>query len=93
MYSKEQIDLIKAELYPIFDHALEQRYCESLDDCYGRVSIAGLEYRTSRALAEVDPVAFRCGFSDWLDSEVGETITDEIDGQHYDFQEVEDLLA
>lgn len=32
-----------------------------LDEVYGTVSIAGLEYCTSRAQKEIDPVAYRCG--------------------------------
>lgn len=56
------------------ERELEQRYCDFLDEVYGTVKIAGYEYDTSRALAELDPTAFRCGFSDWLDSELGQTI-------------------
>ena len=44
-------------------------YDEFLDDAYGDTSIAGMTYSTSRALLEIDPVAYRCGFNDWADSE------------------------
>lgn len=57
---------------------LEERYDEMLNECYGTVEIAGMEYETSRALYELDPIAYRCGFNDWIDSELGETI-EEID--------------
>lgn len=65
------------------DRDLEQMYCEMLDDCYGEVIIAGYTYQTSRALAEIDPTAFRCGLSDYIDSLLGETI-EEIDGEYFE---------
>jgi hypothetical protein len=46
----------------------EEDYNDYLDDCFGTVKIAGLEYLTSRALKELDPIAYDCGFSDWEDS-------------------------
>jgi hypothetical protein len=63
---------------------LEKRYAEFLDDCYGTVKIAGYEYETSIALAEIDPVAFRCGFADWLASEIGETLWELPNGEYTD---------
>ena len=62
---------------------LELLYENMLDEVYGEVKIAGYEYLTSDALKELDPTAYRCGFSDWLDSELGETIW-ELDGEYYD---------
>jgi hypothetical protein len=46
--------------------ALEQ-YRDMIDDC-NQVSIFGMEFTPSRVLEELDPIAFNCGFSDWLDS-------------------------
>ena len=61
----------------ITEWELEKLYNESLDDCYGTVTIAGMEYDTSRALKDTDPIAYREGMSDYADS----LITDgEIDG-------------
>ena len=48
--------------------ALSQ-YDDFLDDIYPTCQIAGYEYSTSRALKEIDEVAYRCGFNDWCDSE------------------------
>lgn len=59
------------------DNDLDERYSDMLDEVYGDVSIAGMEYPTSTALKELDPIAYRVGFADWLDSEIDETITDE----------------
>ncbi len=44
-------------------------YDEFLDDIYGDVNIAGIYYATSQALKATDPIAYRVGFNDWLDSE------------------------
>ena len=48
--------------------ALKQ-YDDFLDDVYDNVGIAGLAYATSEALKAIDPIAYRCGFLDWLDME------------------------
>lgn len=58
------------------DYELHQRYDDMLDEIYESANIAGYEYQTSRALKEIDPIAYRCGFNDWLDAELGETITE-----------------
>lgn len=44
-------------------------YDDFLDEFYPDCKIAGYEYSTSRALKEVDPIAYRCGFNDWCDAE------------------------
>lgn len=57
-------ELSDSELHELFD--------SMLDDCYGNVRIASYEYATSHALKNLDETAYRCGFNDWLDSEVSE---------------------
>ena len=47
--------------------ALEQ-YDQMLDDCYPMVKVCGYEYDPSRALKELDPIAYRVGFSDYCSS-------------------------
>lgn len=54
----------------IADHWLERLYDEMLDKIYGEIEVAGYTYMTSRTLYEIDPTAYRTGFSDWLDSEI-----------------------
>lgn len=71
------IDIYECERYD------EDDYRELLDDIYGGVEIAGLTYSTSDALESVDPVAFRCGFSDA--QEYYYTVDHEdLDGEEYD---------
>ena len=48
---------------------LKDRYRQDLDDCNSVVKIGSLGYNPSCVLEHVDPIAFRCGFTDWLDSE------------------------
>lgn len=43
-------------------------YNEALD-AEGTVTVAGMEFNPSRILEELDPVAYRCGYSDWVDSD------------------------
>jgi hypothetical protein len=62
------------------DYQLDQMFCEFLDEVYGDIDICGYNYQPSRALREVDPVAYRVGFSDWLDSQ----LTDEVLFEHAD---------
>lgn len=61
----------------VSDYELHQRYDEMLDEVYGDAEIAGMQYTTSTALQQVDPIAYRVGFSDYVDSELGETITED----------------
>ena len=52
----------------------ESAYQDLLDDIYGVVTIAGMEFDTGRALRDLDPIAFRCGVSE---------STSEIDPDNY----------
>jgi 5-methylcytosine-specific restriction endonuclease McrA len=58
------------------DEQLHERYDDMLDEVSGEVHIGSLTYQASRVLKEVDPIAYRVGFSEWLDFELGETVID-----------------
>lgn len=73
---------------PISDYDLDRRYKELLDDCWPPAKIANYEYQTSKALEEIDPVAYRCGFADFISFELEENLV-EIDGKFYDRHEWE----
>lgn len=47
----------------------EQAYDEMLDECNEEVSICGMTYLPSECLKKVDPIAYRCGMSDWVYAE------------------------
>lgn len=45
-------------------------YDEMLDEVYGEVELFGqYHYDHSRALKELDPIAYDCGFNDWCDAQ------------------------
>lgn len=48
--------------------AIEQ-FNAFLDEAYGNVFVAGMDFPTSRVLKELDPTAYRYGMLDWADSE------------------------
>ena len=71
----EYYDLFTGE--GITDYELHERFDDMLDECYGTVTVAGMEYDTARALKELDPIAYRCSFHDWIDSELGESLSED----------------
>ena len=50
------------------EYLTDEKYDEMLDDYYGEVNICGMTFYSSVALRELDPIAYRCGFSDFADS-------------------------
>ena len=55
----------------------EEMYDDMIDEIYGEVKV-GVTFNASRVLKELDPIAYRCGFSDYVDSlfEDGYTLMD-----------------
>lgn len=69
MLSKIQIQLVEDSGIDIkTDTELEQAYDNSLSELYGQVDICGMSFDSARALQELDPTAYRCGFNDWTDA-------------------------
>jgi hypothetical protein len=82
---------VKAELDPI---DTEQRYRDFLDEIYPEVKIGDSRYSPSRIVEELSPTDFRCGKVDWIDSEIRDgIISEEIDGEYYDAEEVENIRS
>lgn len=50
------------------EYTSENNYNDWIDDCYEMVIIGNLEYYPSTVLKEVDPIAYRCGYNDYVDS-------------------------
>lgn len=72
---------------------VNRMYDEFLDECYSMSEVGGpFAYMlASKILSECDPVAYRCGFNDWLD---GERFY-EVDGEYYhgpDLEGIKDAL-
>ena len=58
---------IMQTIYLTESEALSQ-YDDMLDDCYPMAEICGYQYQPSRAFRELDPIAYRVGFSDYCSS-------------------------
>lgn len=87
---QELHDKVKEDLTPL---EVKSMYDDMLDECYDLSTVGGpFSYmQPSRVLEECDPVAYRCGFTDWTD---GERFY-EVDGEYYhgtDLERVKDEL-
>lgn len=51
---------------------LEYAFENDLNECYDTVSVCGYEFGAGRALRELDPIAFRCDFNDWIDGRISD---------------------
>lgn len=51
------------------ERELHDMYDEMLDEIYGLINICGYEYDASLALKNIDEVAYRCGFNDYVDAQ------------------------
>lgn len=54
---------------------LEEHYDDMLHEVYGTVDIAGMTYDTSRALKNVDPIAYRVGMAEFADSVMSSSLS------------------
>ena len=86
---------VVAELSPV---NTEELYADYLDEINppiviqgGTGSTGGLTYCASNLLKRCDPTAFNCGEADYIDSQAGETISEEIGGSYYDCSEVQEI--
>lgn len=55
---------------PLSDCELYELYDDMLNEVYESTHIGYTEFMPSDILRSLDPVAYRCGFNDWLDSEL-----------------------
>ena len=46
----------------------EDSFDEFLDALYGSVEIVSMNFNASRILRELDPIAYRCAYDDYMDS-------------------------
>lgn len=87
---EELLTKVKDDLTELDTHRM---YDDFLDECYSMSGVGGpFTYMlASKILSECDPVAYRCGFNDWLD---GESLY-EVDGEYYhgpDLERIKDEL-
>lgn len=74
----------------ISERELHERYDAMLNECYSFEKVGGVfKFMVpSRVLEAVDPIAYRCGFNDWID---GEDCVD-INGNYHKREELEEAL-
>lgn len=65
---------------------IEDMYEDMLDDCNEVVNIGGMRYNPGRVLREVDPIAFDCGVSEYMDESFIEVTAKDLEPEevaHY----------
>lgn len=86
----ELMGRIRDDLYEV---DADKAYDEFLDEIYSFDSLGGIfaSMQPSRVLEKMDPVAYRCGFSDWLGGEdlidIGKGVT-----EYYRRDDMEEIL-
>lgn len=60
---------------------LKDAFENDLNERYDMVSVCGYEYEAGAVLREMDPIAFRCGFSDWIDGRIGDGELRSVEGR------------
>jgi len=86
-------DIIEELLTKVKDDLTEldvdSMYDDMLDECYDLSTVGGpfSHMLASKVLEDCDPIAYRCGFTDWLDSLSDQYY--EVDGNYYDKRELE----
>ena len=78
LYNNKVYDDIHAAEDAAYEVA-EETYDDMLDECYEEVNVCGFTYSPSVALARLDPIAYRCGLSDYHNSLLSDI--DEIDDE------------
>ena len=72
-------DLINAEVEEQIEALDEEGFDEWLDEVQPEgVNIGTLNYSASRVLKEVDPIAYRCSFSDDYQESMRESIEEQV---------------
>lgn len=75
---------------PLSDDQLESLYNQMLDDCTEPATALGITVAASEFVKTHDPVAYRCGLSDWLGTD--DRVV-EFEREYYDGEEFRDAVA
>ena len=67
----------------------EEQFEQMLNDCYEPVKVGCCEWDAGHVMKELDPVAFRCGVSDYLADD--DTFV-EYDGEYYLLSDIDEML-
>ena len=74
LYAVEKVEELENFLFSEFEYVLRDTFIEQTDEDTEEVELLGHSYGQARALQEVDPIAFRCVFGDWLNYTINEAI-------------------
>jgi hypothetical protein len=85
--SDSQLDHIRDVCTRYDDSEMEKIYLEWLNELYGAVNICGYTMDSGRVLKNMDEIAFRTSFNDWIDVDYVY-----IDGDHYSKDDVTEAL-
>lgn len=77
-------ELTAVDVNELFDNMVDE-CSEPLPSCISCLSI-------SQIMRAMLPVDYRCGVNDYIDGLIGDTLTDEIEGNHYDKSEADDII-
>ena len=82
----------KIDNFEIDEDKYDENYDEWLDEIYCEIMIGNISFLPSRILKELDPIAYRCGCSDYIDSLDIED-DEEYQELHTELEEVKEELA
>ena len=85
---KQELEALQARAEELENNENEDEYNDMLD-VYGDVEIAGMTYVTSHVLEEIDPIAYRCGHTDFNDSLLAE-VNEEIEAKQEEIDNFND---
>ena len=72
----DSLTYVDRDGYVTYYDEIEDRARDFLNDAYGVIEVAGLTFDASYVLEELDPTAFRCAVSDYMDEEYFESWTE-----------------
>lgn len=72
----EEFETVEEAAQYIIDNLDGDDYDAMLDEVYGEVDICGYTYSASYALQNLDPIAYRCGMTDYYDSLYSDIVFD-----------------
>ncbi len=84
---KDELKELKTRLEELEDRTdpkMTEMYDEMLDETLEPFSLNGMNYDPSRVLREVDPIAYRVGFDDFVSNEISDV--------EYEIEELEKCI-
>ena len=85
-YVPQITHLIKEHCQPV---NAEDEFEEMLNECYDTVKVGCCQWEAGYVMKELDPVAFRCGVSDYF---ANDDRFVEVDGEYYGVSDIEDMV-